>query len=331
MDTLHDRLAQLADDAPKGGAPAAELWARGTHAHRLRSAALAATLLVVLGTVGAGIGLRLANGDDHPSSVASTDALGITLPITYPDGEDPEELPALGAKPGPLAAVWVTPRVLGGELEAVGLVAKTGTFGVLQIDAYYGMYEAGEVGIALSPDGRKIAYTTREGGLTVRDLVSGEKHVPAFQGFEPREGWTWIGARLFGHVAAGSDVDGWVWEPGSAPKRVDLRDDPGSPYLGSAAGIEPWFLLKEFGSGPCSRPTVHANGRAVLCDEVGTIGPEIVLTRWDGEIVALYRADSPFQDPKTRRPVVVAAGAPGRVAFATGLIRVALDADRGAS
>ena len=61
MDTLHDRLAELAEDAPTGGAPAAELWASGKRAHRLRAAALAATLLVV-GAVGTGIGIRLADG-----------------------------------------------------------------------------------------------------------------------------------------------------------------------------------------------------------------------------------------------------------------------------
>ena len=57
MDTLHERLAELADEAPTGGAPAAELWARGKRAHRLRAAAVAATVLVV-GAVGAGIGFR---------------------------------------------------------------------------------------------------------------------------------------------------------------------------------------------------------------------------------------------------------------------------------
>src|SRR6185436_12508407 len=61
MDTLHDRLAGLADDAPTGGAPAAELWARGKRAHRFRAGALAAALLVV-GAVGTGVGVRLADG-----------------------------------------------------------------------------------------------------------------------------------------------------------------------------------------------------------------------------------------------------------------------------
>ncbi|MGH3988214.1 MAG: hypothetical protein ACRDTZ_12975, partial [Pseudonocardiaceae bacterium] len=69
MDTLHDRLSELADHAPTGGAPAAELWARGKRAQRLRAAALAATLLVV-GAVGTGIGVRLTDGDSKRSGFA---------------------------------------------------------------------------------------------------------------------------------------------------------------------------------------------------------------------------------------------------------------------
>ena len=69
MDTLHDRLADLAEDAPTGGAPAAELWARGKRAHRLRVAGLAAALLVV-GAVGTGIGVRLADGDDSAPTLS---------------------------------------------------------------------------------------------------------------------------------------------------------------------------------------------------------------------------------------------------------------------
>ena len=130
MDTLHDRLAELADDAPTGGAPAAELWARGKRAHRLRAAALAATLLVV-GAVGTGIGVRLADGDGNRSGPAPAGTVGIALPIEYPVGE---ELPDLGDTPGPLAAIWLAPGVGGGAPEAVGLVAETGTFGTLPID-----------------------------------------------------------------------------------------------------------------------------------------------------------------------------------------------------
>jgi len=336
MDTLHDRLAELADDAPTGGAPAAELWARGKRAHRLRAAALAATLLVV-GAVGSGIGALL-DGDGNRTVPAGT--VGIALPIEYPVGE---ELPDLGDTPGPLAAVLLAPRPGGGALEAVGLVAETGTFGTLPIDASsfwvdasYSFDEREGVGVALSPDGRRIAYETPTGGLTVRDLVSGENFSPAFDDFEPRQGSTWIdGTHLVGHVAGGSDVDGWVWQPAMAPKRVDLLTYPGSPWLGPHAGNDPWFAIEVDDSGdrPCSSPpspTLPGSDVPLLCDVVGVIGPEIVLTHWDAEVVALDRADFPFDDP-AQRPVVATAGTPERVTFATDLIGEALDADGGAS
>jgi hypothetical protein len=87
MDTLHDRLAELAADAPTGGAPAAELWGRGKRAHRLRAAAVAAAL-VVLGTVGTGVGVRLADGDGDRSIVVSAGSDGITLRSSTPLGMD---------------------------------------------------------------------------------------------------------------------------------------------------------------------------------------------------------------------------------------------------
>ena len=222
MDTLHDRLAELADDAPMGGAPAAELWARGKRAHRLRAAALAATLLVV-GAVGTGIGVRLTDGDRSGLEPAGT--VGITLPIEYPVGE---ELPDLGNTPGPLAAIWVAPGLGRGAPETVGLVAESGTFGTLPIDmSFYHGEPADVVGSpALSSDGRRIAYQAAGGGLVVRDLVSGEIYSPASE-FKTRAGFHWVDAtHLVGHVAGGNDGEGWVWEPGTAtaPKLVN-------PYL----------------------------------------------------------------------------------------------------
>ncbi len=60
--------------------------------------------------------------------------------------------------------------------------------------------------------------------------MSGENYSPAFE-FETRPaGYTWVDAtHLVGHVAGGTDGDGWVWEPGTAPKLVDLMTYPGSP------------------------------------------------------------------------------------------------------
>jgi hypothetical protein len=287
--------------------------------------------LVVLGTVGTGVGVRLADGDGDRSIVVSAGSDGITLPIEYPVGDG---LPGLGDAPGPLAAIWLAPRVGGGPPEVVGLVAGTGRFGTLPINVSYNHEEGPDAGlVALSTDGRRIAYQPLLGGLIVRDLVSGESYSPAFD-FEIRTGYTWVdGTHLVGHVAEQSDVDGWVWdvlEPGTAPKRVDLRTYPGSPWLGPNRGRDPWFHVREDGDRPCSSPTVHESGMPMLCDVLGVIDPGIVLTHWDDEVVALDRADSPFQDSPRRR-VVATAGAPELVTFATDLIGDALDAAGGAS
>ena len=349
MDTLRDRLAELADEAPTGGAPAAELWARGRRASRLRAAALAATLLVV-GAVGTGIGARLAEGDGNRSSIPPAGAVGIALPIEYPVGE---ELPDLGDTPGPLAAIWLAPRVDGGPPEAVGLVAATGTFGTLPIAVNYNHEDAADAGgLELSPDGRRIAYESLLGGLIVHHLVSGSSESVEFERFGTRAGYTWVDAtHLVGHVAGGSDVDGWVWEPGTAPKPVDLRTYPGSPWLGPMAGTDPWFLNRgtPHSCQPTFKDTAGPFYQVVLCDVVGVIGSDIVLTHdGNGRVVALDKpsADVPFEDPApledpALRDVVdsvsapVARGgqgsAPWRVTFATDLIGAALDADGGAS
>ena len=330
MDTLHDRLAELADDAPTGGAPAAELWARGTRAHRLRSAALVATLLVV-GAVGTGIGVRLVDGEGRGSDLAPAKTVRVSLPIAYPVGA---ELPDLGDTPGPLAAIWVTPGVGGGRPEVVGLVAETGTFGTLPIDVS-SSYLAADAYFALSPDGRRIAYDTSTGELAARDLVSGKSYEPTFT-FKPRpERWyTWLDAtHLVGHDVRGSEDDGWVWQPGTAPKVVSIITYVGSPYLGPYAGMKPWFrtLPEEGDSREClSLQDVPGGKRIpVLCDVVGVIGSEIALTHdGDGRVVALdFRG---VEDPALRH-VVATAGGPLRVTFATDLIGEALDAGGGAS
>ncbi len=205
MDTLSDRLAELADDAPTGGAPAAELWARGKRAHRLRAAAVAATLVVV-GAVGTGIGVRLADGDGNRSDVAPAGTAGITLPIEYPVGED---LPDLGDTPGPLAAIWLAPRVGGGAPEAVGLVAETGTFGTLPINVSHDDPRVlTTCVVALSPDGRRMAYASPTGETDrPRSGERRELQLARMSGIRgPRAGYTWFDAtHLLGHVAGAGD------------------------------------------------------------------------------------------------------------------------------
>jgi hypothetical protein len=335
MDTLRERLADLAQDAPKGGAPAAELWARGKRTHRLRAGALAATLLVV-GAVGAGIGVRLADPDGNRIAPAKT--ADIRLPINYPAGED---LPDLGDAPGPLAAIWLVPGLGGGAPEAVGLVAETGTFGRLPIQVSRN-YADSDSYVALSPDGRRIAYNTPREEMVVRDLVSGDSYSPAF-GFAIRSSgstaeppwYTWVDAtHLVGHHAAGAggEGEGWVWQPGTKPKMVDLMDYLGTPYLGPYAGVfeHPWFLLEGEPRECLSlRDTGAGAPIPVLCDVVGVLGPEVALTHdGDGAVVALD-ADG-VEDPVLRH-VVATPGGPLRVTFATDLIQAALKTTSGPS
>ena len=362
MDTLRDRLADLADGAPTGGAPPAEIWARGKRTQALQAAALASCLLVVI-AVGGRLGVRLL--DRQPDVLLGPGgASGITLPIDYPAGQ---ELPNLGDNPGPLAAVWLAPREpytlddddAGLAPAAVGLVAETGKFGTLPIDLYNARYEAPDASLALSPDGRRVAYFAPPrapepadpecaGGLVVRDLVTGEEYSPAFD-FPIRCGATWVDAtRLVGPPLTGSDWAGWAWdaqEPDTAPSEVTPY-----PYLEDldlpatiTAGDPPWscrnpLIRARTGEVVEGRPVLQgAAVQSVLCDTLAVIDSEIVLghlrsgppddpTRAVVAVDVRDAADFPFDDPALRR-VVVRANAPYPVTFATDLIAEALEAD----
>ena len=351
MDTLRDLLVDMADDAPTGGAPPAELWARGKRAQRRQLVALVAAALVV-GTVGAGIGLRL--GDRDRFDLAPATSVAVTLPIRYPAGA---ALPELGDSPGPLAAVWLVPREGGGSPEAVGLVARTGRFGKLPIPLSHDDPEAPEnVRVALSPDGRRIAYTFQPGAQdvvlrpVVRDLVSGQTYTSAF-GFGTRVGGLWVNdTHLFGLVAGGSDGDGWLWEPGKAPTRVNPYR---VPYSGSDVAVASWPALgppTNYGDGPESCSTLNVYDAKTLnappadvpglCNLLGVIGPDTLLGHrkdpTNGEVTVVaeeFHAAAPFCPSIQRcelpvdeghRSLVVASGAPERVSFASALIGQAL-------
>ena len=153
--------------------------------------------------------------------------------------------------------------------------------------------------------------TPRTGELIVHDLVSGENYSPASE-FETRAGYTWVDAtHLVGHVAGGSDADGWVWEPGTAPKLVNPITYAGTPYLGPYGGRDLWVIDQGGGPRSCSSPARRDRGTAtkrrrtfdvpVLCDVVGVIGSEILLGHWNSD-----RLPGDWDDPNDGNGTVVA-------------------------
>jgi hypothetical protein len=285
--------------------------------------------LLAVGAASTGIGVRWVDDDRSRSGLLSTWTVGFSLPIEYPVGK---QLPDLGDAPGPLAAVWVVPRVGGSGPELVGLVAETQEFGTLPIEVSR-EYARGEY-LPLSPDGRRIAYKSPKDQVVVGDLVSGESYAPAFENFEPTEGFTWVDAtHLVGHAdmnadGAVSEAEGWVWEPGTAPKEINVIDYVGSPYLWADAGWKPWISTDPDHPRKClSDP--HDGGGPILCDVVGRLGPEFALTHdGDGAVIAL---DIRGVEDETLWHVVAAPGAPPHGTFATDLIAQALGLAGGAS
>ena len=181
--------------------------------------------------------------------------------------------------------------------------------------------------------------------------MSGDSYSPAFDfairsSTEP-PGYTWVDAtHLVGQAdmdADGwvNDAEGWAWEPGTAPKEVDVIAYVGSPYLGPHAGTDPWFLTFDPEHPDPDNPDTAGwsclslqdlggdEPWPVLCDVVGVLSPEVALTHDEnGAVVALDVHG--VEDPGLRREVL-AAGAPLRVTFATDLIEAALDSESGAS
>lgn len=187
MDDLRERLALLADEAPRRDArDADELWGRGrAYGRRRRLAAGAATLLVVAGGVGvtAAFGLGLPGVPLEVAAPVPADAA--VLPDRVPDppawmvGTDDVGLP------GRLSAVRVGERGgwFGVQTALAGVSAADGSMAWLDLPADAVVQEA-----AVSPDGRHVAFwTTGETtgrpadqdlpqtvGVAVWDAASGE-------------------------------------------------------------------------------------------------------------------------------------------------------------
>src|SRR6478735_11395339 len=155
VSTLHDRLVDLADDAPTGGALPG-LWDRGRRIARRRrigTAAIAAAACLALLVV-AGLGW----GSGRPASVAPA---GSQRTPAMPDKlyEPSGWLGSFDGAPGTLAAVFPTRRehLTASEPGIVGVSATTGRYGFIDLPDLADIADR-EGAMALSADGRRLAY-----------------------------------------------------------------------------------------------------------------------------------------------------------------------------
>ncbi|ANH39973.1 hypothetical protein I601_3567 [Nocardioides dokdonensis FR1436] len=182
MSTLHDRLVDLAQDAPPA-LPDPALWdvARGYHRRRRVGTlvAVSATVLV-LGLVG-GLGWLRTDGDIRPAAPGTAPALPTQIwePSPWLPGTDDE------GPLGQLAALVTAERRgwTGSDLGVAGISATTGEYRFLDLPDL----DDGGVGeVELAPDGRRVAYwyvgetrqTPQEDspvvGVAVYDATTGE-------------------------------------------------------------------------------------------------------------------------------------------------------------
>ena len=184
MTTLHDRLAELAEESPPSG-PAPDLWDRGVRRHhKRRIAALAAVVAAVALIGGTGAAVRL-QSDPRPTPPVDVPFGELHLPRhVYPPSPWAEGTDELGP-PGPLAAVGIAERN-----QRQGLTGKTtvgALYGVSAVDGSVRFLDlqgprAGApifgLWYTVSPDGTKVGYVRGRGdsivGWAVYDTTTGE-------------------------------------------------------------------------------------------------------------------------------------------------------------
>lgn len=169
MSTLHDRLVDLAADAP-AATPDPLLWERAARVHRRRRAGTAALVAVAVLAVASLVGIdtwQRSPGVD-PAAPGTAPALPARFHAPSP------WLPGTDGEPtGPLAAVMTAERKgwFSSGNGVVGVSATTGEYRFLDLPD-----DAGQ-GWALSPDGSRVAYWLT-GDPSGSPQASGGQEVP---------------------------------------------------------------------------------------------------------------------------------------------------------
>lgn len=176
---LRGRLADLAEEAPASLGTGRDLWRTGLRRHHRRrlaaGAAVAAAVVAVALTGGAGV-----LGGPRPERPLPADTPGSELHLPRTVSAPSPWAPGTGeaGPPGPLALLSMAPRNVADGL--TGVRRTLGVFGVSAVDGSSVFLDLpgtrtneetqlGSGTIALSPDGRKVAYV-RFGSAAPREL-----------------------------------------------------------------------------------------------------------------------------------------------------------------
>ncbi|HEY0902800.1 MAG TPA: hypothetical protein VGE14_02825 [Marmoricola sp.] len=248
MSTLHDRLTQIANDAPTAH-DWPDLWDRGRRRHRARTgtAVIAAAVVVLLAVIATGT-WSMSRPELAPAGLPDG---GTGLPDRF-FTPSPRQASAAGHPIGPLVAVLGAERATDLGFGVVGVSAVTGEYRFLPLDGW----TPTEPRVALSYAGDRLAYWyTDDGGdpgvldgLAVYDTISGEiERFPIESDHGVRaEGAIWVGERLwFGYLpfsddehGATSERDQVVWNPVTGDRHTKVNErGPGLVDVAGGGGI----------------------------------------------------------------------------------------------
>jgi hypothetical protein len=193
MPTLHDRFADLAEEAPVTPTPPG-IWVEGRRLARVRRIGAVVIVAATL-VVAAGIGGVAVHRTASPGYAVQPGA-GPALPSRL--YQPSRWLSTADGPPGQLSTLITAEKGTwtGHQSGLVGVSATTGAYHFLDLP------DIGPGGAVLSPDGEHVAYALRSGqqhnafrGVGVYDTVTGhlDRWVPpAGQGFNPN-GLAWLG------------------------------------------------------------------------------------------------------------------------------------------